>query len=134
MIKSEVLQVKLKDFDLDPLEYKRYSFFLIWKNFQKKTLYDLGRLKSMEKGRILGLVFVFLSIVIAISYTWIMFSPPYVGLDILLLKLTVVIVVVGLSAILALVGINIATTPPPSSVNEIEKEIEEELKELEKKV
>jgi hypothetical protein len=69
----------------------------------------------MEKGRILGLAFVFLSIVIAISYTWIMFSPPYVGLDILLLKLTVVIVVVGLSAILALVGYNIATTPPPSS-------------------
>jgi len=88
----------------------------------------------MEKSRAVGFVFVFLSIIVAISYIWILFFPPYVGLDILLLKLTAVIAVVGLFAILALVGYSIATTPPPSSMNEIEKEIEEELKELEKKV
>jgi predicted DNA-binding transcriptional regulator len=42
--------------------------------------------------------------------------------------------VLGVFGILAWIGYTLATTPPPKPIEEIEKEIEEELKKLEKEM
>jgi predicted DNA-binding transcriptional regulator len=47
------------------------------------------------------------------------------------MKITIAIGVVALSSIVGWIGYTLATTPPPKPIEEIEKEIEEELKKLE---
>ena len=49
----------------------------------------------------------------------------------LILQITGFIAVAGVFGILAWIGYTLATTPPPKPIEEIEKEIEAELKKLE---
>jgi predicted DNA-binding transcriptional regulator len=72
-----------------------------------------------------------LSVVVAIAITYLLFFPPIEGVDILTLKVIVEIAVVALAGIVGWIGYTLATTPPPKPIEEIEKEIEEELKKLE---
>jgi len=82
----------------------------------------------MGKDQVVGGLLVVVSAVIIILYGFLVFFSSY---DMLLLKLTGFIAVAGIFGILAWIGYTLATTPPPKPIEEIEKEIENELKKLE---
>jgi predicted DNA-binding transcriptional regulator len=71
------------------------------------------------------------SLIVVIAYVWLVFFPPLTGADIFMLKLTGTVAVAGVFGILSWIGYTLATTPPPKPIEEIEKEIEKELKEIE---
>ncbi len=84
----------------------------------------------MSRDRVIGLVLLVVSVVIIVAYAYVMFATP-TQYALFLLKLTGVAAVAVVFGILAWVGYALATTPPPKPIEEIEKEIEEELKKLE---
>jgi len=84
----------------------------------------------MNRDQMLGTILLLVSILIIIVYGYLMFFYSE-GVAMLLLKLTAFIAVAGVFGILAWIGYTLATTPPPKPIEEIEKEIEEELKKLE---
>ncbi|MEM3123960.1 MAG: transcriptional regulator [Nitrososphaerota archaeon] len=86
----------------------------------------------MSRDRQLGGLILAGSIVGIVAYGWLVFLPPLAGLDLIVLKLTGFIAVAGILGILSWIGYTLATTPPPKSVEEIEKELNEELKKSEK--
>jgi predicted DNA-binding transcriptional regulator len=73
------------------------------------------------------------SIIVILIYIWLVFFPPINGLDYLVIKITAVVAIAVVFGILAWIGYTLATTPPPKPIEEIEKEIEEELKKYEEK-
>ena len=85
----------------------------------------------MNRDQILGSALLVASAIIIIAYIWLVFFPPLAGTDIFLLKLTGSVAVIGVFAILGWIGYTLATTPPPKPIEEIEKEIEEEMKNIE---
>ena len=85
----------------------------------------------MNRDQVLGSVLLVASAIIIIAYIWLVFFPPLEGADIFLLKLTGSVAVIGVFAILGWIGYTLATTPPPKPIEEIEKEIEEEMKKIE---
>jgi len=85
----------------------------------------------MHRDQAIGATLLIASVIVIIAYIWLVFFPPIAGADILLLKLTGTVAVAGIFAILAWIGYTLATTPPPKPIEEIEKEIEEELKKAE---
>ncbi len=88
----------------------------------------------MSKDQLIGWSLLIGSAVVILVYVWLVWFPLWEGLDIILLKLTGTIAVIGVFGILAWIGYTLATTPPPKPIEEIEKELEEELKKLEKEV
>ncbi len=82
----------------------------------------------MSKDQALGFGMMIISIVVILIYGWLVFLSEYA---LLILKLTGFIAVAGVFGILAWIGYTLASTPPPKPIEEIEKEIEEELKKLE---
>jgi len=62
-----------------------------------------------------------------VIYGWLLTTP----FSILVLQVTAFLAVAGVLGILAWIGYTLATTPPPKPIEEIEREIEEELKKLE---
>lgn len=94
----------------------------------------------MTRDRAVGAGLVIVSLIIIVVYVWLLFFPPQgvtiggVPVDVFLLKLTAAIAVVAVFGILAWIGYTLATTPPPKPIEEIEKEIEEELRKLEKQL
>jgi len=91
--------------------------------------------------RVIGIGLVAVSIVVILVYFWLLFIPPDWNVPLLdisvtdfLIRLTVMIGVLGVFGILAWIGYTLATTPPPKPIEEIEREIEEELKKLEKEM
>jgi predicted DNA-binding transcriptional regulator len=92
----------------------------------------------MVSDRAIGVGLVVVSIIVILVYFWLLFIPPgwkvpllNIGITEFLIRLTVMIGVLGVFGILAWIGYTLATTPPPKPIEEIEKEIEEELKKLE---
>ncbi|MCS7385836.1 MAG: transcriptional regulator [archaeon GB-1867-005] len=85
----------------------------------------------MQKDAIIGAGLLAGSIIGIIIYIWLLFFPTWPGLDLIVMKLTALIAVGGVLTIIAWIGYTLATTPPPKPIEEIEKEIEEELKKLE---
>ncbi|MEM1623599.1 MAG: transcriptional regulator [Sulfolobales archaeon] len=82
----------------------------------------------MTRDRIIGGLLLAASVAIIAAYGWLVFLTDYY---LLVLKLTGFIAVAGVFGILGWIGYTLATTPPPKPIEEIEKEIEEELKKLE---
>ncbi|MDH5816545.1 MAG: transcriptional regulator [Candidatus Nezhaarchaeota archaeon] len=85
----------------------------------------------MNRDQIVGGGLVALSAIVIIVYLWLVFFPPFSGVDIFVLKLTGAVAIVAVFAILGWIGYTLATTPPPKPIEEIEKEIEAELKKIE---
>ncbi len=83
----------------------------------------------MNKDQVIGVGLLLASIVVIVIYGWLVFFTEY---SMLVLQLTGFIAVAGVFGILAWIGYTLATTPPPKPIEEIEKELEEELKKLEK--
>lgn len=79
------------------------------------------------------MVLLVVSIAIIVAYIWLIFFPPLIGVDLFLLKLTGAVAVAVIFAIIGWIGYTLATTPPPKPIEEIEKEIESELKKAETK-
>ncbi|MEM2158092.1 MAG: hypothetical protein QXZ10_01640 [Sulfolobales archaeon] len=69
-----------------------------------------------------------ISVIVILVYAWLVFLTD---LAIMILKLTGFVAILGVFGILAWIGYTLATTPPPKPIEEIEKEIDEELKKLE---
>ncbi|MCS6785185.1 MAG: transcriptional regulator [Candidatus Caldarchaeum sp.] len=82
----------------------------------------------MPKDQTLGALLLVASIAGIIVYGWAVFLPPIAGIDILVLKLTGFAAVAAILGIIAWIGYTLATTPPPKPLEEIEKELNEELK------
>lgn len=72
---------------------------------------------------------VLVSIIVILIYFYGLFFNE--ALSSVLVKITVFIAVAGIMGILGWVGYTLATTPPPKPIEELEKEIEAELKRLE---
>jgi len=82
----------------------------------------------MSRDQIIGAGLLLGSIAGVATYSYLLFFTEYV---ILMLQLTAFIAIAGVLGILAWIGYTLATTPPPKPIEEIEKELEEELKKLE---
>ena len=84
----------------------------------------------MGRDQVIGALLIVLSVAVIIVYGWIVFFTEW---SFLLLQVTGFVAVAGVFGILAWIGYTLATTPPPKPIEEIEKELEEELKDLESK-
>ena len=74
-----------------------------------------------------GVLLMVLSVAVIVTYGWIVFFTEW---SLLLLQITGFIAVLGVFGIPAWIGYRLATTPPPKPIEEIEKELEKELKYL----
>ncbi len=88
----------------------------------------------MVNDRVVGGGLVAVSVIVIIVYNTLLFLPLFKGIDILLLKITAAVAVTAAFALLGWIGYTLATTPPPKPIEEIEKELEEELGKLEKEI
>ena len=82
----------------------------------------------MSRDQVIGGLLVIISILVIILYGWLVFFSEW---NVLLLQLTGFIAVLGIFGVLGWIGYTLATTPPPKPIEEIEKELEGELKKLE---
>ncbi len=82
----------------------------------------------MNRDQFAGLLIFILSIAFLLAYVWLALFSPW---TFLIVQLTVVVLVAIFLGVIAWIGYTIATTPPPKPVEEIEKELEEELKKIE---
>ncbi|MEM1611023.1 MAG: hypothetical protein QXQ57_05210 [Sulfolobales archaeon] len=83
-----------------------------------------------ERDKLIGLGLMVISAVIILIYLYGLF---FAGENIanILTRITIFVAVAGIMGILGWIGYTLATTPPPKPIEEIEKEIEAELKKLE---
>ncbi|WP_052883157.1 transcriptional regulator [Thermoproteus tenax] len=82
----------------------------------------------MHRDKAVGAALVALGVVGILLYGWLVFLSPW---SLAVLRATAFVAVAAVLGILAWVGYALATTPPPKPIEEIEKEIEQELKKLE---
>ena len=82
----------------------------------------------MNRDQVFGVLILIASVIGIIVYGWILFFTEW---TILLLQITGFVAVAGVLGILAWIGYTLATTPPPKPIEEVEKELEGELKKLE---
>ncbi|MCG2882008.1 MAG: transcriptional regulator [Acidilobus sp.] len=88
----------------------------------------------MPSSKVTGALLLIASIVIIVVYNVALWLPPLSSeASIFLLKLTDSIIVIAVLAILAWIGYTLITTPPPKPIEEIEKELEKELKSITQK-
>ncbi|WP_188595557.1 transcriptional regulator [Thermocladium modestius] len=83
----------------------------------------------MPNDKAMGGALLAVSIIVIIVYAWLVFFSPWKAL---VIEATAFIGVAAVFGILAWIGYALATTPPPKPIEEIEKEIQEELNKLEK--
>jgi len=81
----------------------------------------------MNKDQVYGWLILLVSLAIIFGYIWVIFFPPSVGLDTLMLKVTGTAAIVCGFGVMAWIGYTLATTPPPEPIDmsEFEKETEE---------
>jgi len=79
----------------------------------------------VNRDQLVGALILIASIIGILVYGWILF---FTGWTLILLQLTGFIAVAAVLGILAWIGYTLATTPPPKPIEDIEKELEEELK------
>ena len=82
----------------------------------------------MSKDQAIGVLLLVGGILGILLYGWLVFLSEWA---MVVLQLTGFVAVAGVLGILSWIGYTLATTPPPKPIEEIEKELEEELKETE---
>jgi len=82
----------------------------------------------MHRDQIIGGLITVASIVAIIAYAWAIFFTEW---SLLLMRVTAFVAVAAVLGIIAWIGYTLATTPPPKPIEEVEKELEEELKKIE---
>lgn len=90
----------------------------------------------MVNDRVVGAIMMLISIVAILFYVYSLFINPEAKiLDTTLyditVRMTIMFAALGFFGILAWVGFTLLTTPPPKPIEEIEREIEKELKKIE---
>jgi predicted DNA-binding transcriptional regulator len=83
---------------------------------------------QLSRDQLIGVLLVTASIIVVVVYGYLILSPRYWEI---VVKATLILAVVVVCGIIGWIGYTLATTPPPKPIEEIEKEIEEELKKLE---
>ncbi len=84
-----------------------------------------------ERDKLIGLGLMIISAIVIIIYLYGLFFSTEERIAEILIKITIFAAVAGVMGILGWIGYTLATTPPPKPIEEIEKEIEAELKKLE---
>jgi len=82
----------------------------------------------MGRDQAIGVLLLFVGVIGIVIYGWLVFLSQW---SILVLQLTGFAAVAAVLVIISWIGYTLATTPPPKPIEEIEKEIEEELKKTE---
>jgi len=82
----------------------------------------------VSKDQAIGVLLLVGGILGILLYGWLVFLSEWA---MVVLQLTGFVAVAGVLGILSWIGYTLATTPPPKPIEEIEKELEEELKETE---
>ena len=85
----------------------------------------------MSRDQAIGALLLVAGIIGIIIYGWLVFLSAW---SYIVLQLTGFVAVAAVLGIIAWIGYTLATTPPPKPIEEIEKELEEELKKLETEV
>jgi predicted DNA-binding transcriptional regulator len=85
-----------------------------------------------SKDQTIGALILIVCVLGIIIYGWLVFLPPFPDWDIIVLKLTGFIAVLGILFIGAWIGWTMATTPPPTPIEELEVDVETEKAEEEK--
>lgn len=90
----------------------------------------------MNRDQVIGVGLALVSAIVIVVYGVLVFRPPAwtilgMSADMFVLKLTGFVAVLGVFGVLGWIGYTLATTPPPKPIEEVEKELEEELKKLE---
>ena len=83
-----------------------------------------------SKDQIVGIALLIVSLAILATYAYLLFIAPK-WLQLLTIKITALLAAGIVLLLLAWIGYTLATTPQPKPIEEIEKELEEELKKLE---
>jgi predicted DNA-binding transcriptional regulator len=84
----------------------------------------------MSKDQAYGWVILLVSLAVIAGYVWVVFFPPAVGLDVLVLKLTGTLAIVFGFGVLAWIGYTLATTPPPEPIDMTQFDAEAEQTEV----
>jgi len=84
----------------------------------------------LNRDKIVGTGLVIGATLLALIILYLLFLAPE-WIQLLTLRVIVGLAVLVLAGIVGWIGYTLATTPPPKPIEEIEKEIEEELKKLE---
>ena len=82
----------------------------------------------MSKDQVVGVLLLLGGVLGILLYGWLVFLSEWF---MVVLQLTGFVAVAGVLGILSWIGYTLATTPPPKPIEDIEKELEEELKETE---
>lgn len=82
----------------------------------------------LNKDQAIGALLLLAGVIGIIIYGWLVFLTEW---SMLVLQITGFVAVSAILAIIAWIGYTLATTPPPKPIEEIEKEIEAELKKAE---
>jgi len=82
----------------------------------------------VSRDQVIGFLILLVSAAVILAYIYLIFLTDFY---LLLLKITAAVSVAGVFGVLGWIGYTLATTPPPKPIEEIEKEIEEELKKIE---
>ena len=82
----------------------------------------------MSRDQVVGALILFGSVGGILLYFYLIFFSAWI---LLVMQLTAFIAVAGVLGILAWIGYTLATTPPPKPIEEIERELETELKKIE---
>jgi len=85
----------------------------------------------MHRDKAIGVGLVGVGVIGILLYGWLVFFSPW---QVLILQLTAFVAVAAVLGILAWVGYALATTPPPKPIEEIEKEVQKALEEIEKQL
>jgi len=80
-------------------------------------------------NRAIGVGLMAVGVIGILLYGWLVFFSPW---QVLILQLTAFVAVAAVFGILAWVGYALITTPPPKPIEEIEKEVQKALEEIEK--
>jgi predicted DNA-binding transcriptional regulator len=85
----------------------------------------------MHRDKVIGVGLVAVGVIGILLYGWLVFFSPW---QVFILQLTAFVAVAAVLGILAWVGYALATTPPPKPIEEIEKEVQKALEEIEKQL
>ena len=80
----------------------------------------------MSKDQLIGALLLVGSIIGIIVYGYLLYLYPQI-----ILQITAFVVIAGVLGVVGWIGYTLATTPPPKPIEEIEKEVEGELKKVE---
>ena len=91
-------------------------------------------MRKSGNEKLVGTLLMLSSVVLTLIYIFLLFIVTDTNIQLLTIRITILLAIIGISGIMGWIGYTLITTPPPKEIEEIEKEIEEEIKRLEKEL